>query len=149
MQFTPYLLIGMIGTADEGATLYMTESKGQTELFIMLKFLGMYIAIDWQVLCGWLHVLADRDDVHSMFAQIAKDNLYLLRLFANANHQTGFCGHAPLLRFLQNIQGALVLRLRAHDMVKVWHGFDIVIENFRMCIHYDAQRNLISFKIRN
>jgi len=80
-----------------------------------------------------LQVLADGDHVHVMGTQVADGTNYLIEGFAQADHDAAFCAdvRATCLVLLEQIQRVLVTGPGADVLVKIRHGFDVVIEYIR------------------
>ena len=123
------LLIGMIGTAHQRTGLDHANAEAKTELLPVRKFLGRDPAIHGQMLRGGTEVLADGEDVELLRGHVAEGGGDLGFLFANAEHDARFDDETGGLGAAQELERALVLRLRADGLLQAGYGLDVVVEN--------------------
>src|SRR5438105_2026342 len=129
------LLVGAIARADERAREDRPEAERLTLLAEPAELVGVHPAVDPDMLGARLQVLADRDDVDPVRAQVAHRLDDLVVRLAEADDDAGLRHHRvvrQLLRAREQPQRLVVARLRAaHVRMEAADGLDVVIEDIR------------------
>ncbi len=127
------LLVGPIARADERAREHRAEPERLALLAEPAELVGMHPAVDPRVLRARLEVLADRDDVDAVLAQVAHRLDHLVVPLPETDDDPALRHHrvvGDLLRAGEQPQGAVVAGLpAAHPRMQAPDGLDVVVEH--------------------
>lgn len=130
----------MIGGAHQRSALHVLDALRLANLFVPCELVGMHEFLDREVHTRWLQVLPDGHDVQADLHEIVHQRQHLVIRLSETHHDAAFCSQALLLRYAQDIQGALVNGLGTNPLVEAGHGFHVVVHDLWAGINHDLKR---------
>src|SRR3954466_1289548 len=121
------LLVGVIGRAYERSDGGMAKAHCLRLLLILRKNGRLDIALHRQVMRRRLQVLADRQHVDIVRAQVAHDGEDFAVFLAKADHQPRLRRHGRMnaLELLQQLERMEVMSARPRSLVEARHGLEV------------------------
>ena len=122
----------------------MAEAHGLADLAQMVELFRRHEALHRQVVLARLQVLAQREHVAVVVAQVPHDLFDLVQRLAQAEHDARLGGDVRVagLELLDEVQRPLIVRSRARLPVEPRHGLEVVVEDVRRGVFQDLERDV-------
>ena len=141
------LLVGPVARADERAREHRSEPECLALLPEPAELVGVHPAVDRRVLRARLEVLADRDHVDAVLAQVAHRLDDLVVPLSETDDDPALRHHRVVGDFLragEQPEGAVVAGLpAAHPGMQAADGLDVVVEDVGPCCEHGLERVLL------
>ena len=144
------VLVGVVGGAHERPGGDVLEAERVGGVLERGELLRLPVAHDRQVALGRPQVLADREHLHALLAQLPEGFDHLLVRLAEAHHEAGLgrdLAFTHLQRVAQDAQRALPARAAAGDRVEPRRDLDVVVEDVGALGDHLRQRHLLAAEV--
>src|SRR5688500_4753397 len=133
------LLFGVIRAAHERTGFDMPNPARFALKLPRVELVGMDPPLNGEVLPGRLEVLAEGEDVAGDGDEVVDDGVDLVRLLAEAEHDAGLGDEPLLFGGLEELERAVVLRLRADALVEARDRFHVVVQDLRTLVEHELE----------
>src|SRR4051794_12999214 len=144
------VLVGVVGAAHERAGRDVVEAERVRVALERGELVGMPVADDREVALGRAQVLADRDDLDVVIAQLPEHVDDLVVGLAEADHAAGLRHDlvaARRLRVAQHARRAQELRAAPCDRVEPRDDLDVVVEDVGALVDDLGERHLLAAEV--